>query len=1006
MSDAHQERRYWRSVERLLESPALHQEPSPELADGADLPPDELTRRSVMKLLGASFALAGLTGCRRPEEHIVPYVQAPEGLVPGVPQRYATTFPLGADAYGLLVESHEGRPTKVEGNPQHPATCGAATAWMQAATLELYDPDRSRRVLRRQRAAADEAGEGGEDEPGLQAGGWDDFVAAWRQGAEGIAAGGGAGLAVLVEETSSPTLGRLVSELRRRYPAARVVAWSPVSDGAIYRGLGGRRPWYDLEHARVVLALDCDLLLTESNSLHHARGFAAARRPERAAEGMLRLYAVESTLTLTGANADHRLRLQSRRVPAFLAALGRELGVAAGGGDAARELPAEVAARVPVIARDLRAAGSGALVAAGRRQPEAVHRQVLAINQALGAVGTTLALQPLADVLWGEAEGLRELVAGMAAGEVETLVMVGGNPAYDAPADLGFAAALDRVPVSVHLSSRRDETSRRATWHLPRAHFLEAWGDARSVDGTASVIQPLIAPLLGGISDVELLALVAHGEARPGHEEVRETWAARGVGGEEAWRQALHDGVLPPGSEAGAGTAAMVGAAPAPEPAAEAEPAAAAVPPAAGEGSPAGGEDGYEIVFCPSPYLWDGRFANNAWLQELPHPLTKVTWGNAALVSPATAAELGVGAGDRLLLNHAGHKLALPVFVLPGQADGSIAVELGYGRAAAGRVGDGVGRDAYRLRTAAAPWIATAVTAHRTWGDGTLVQTQEHARMEGRQLVREAPVAAFLANPGFAQEPEAKLRLESLWPEPAYDEGPQWGMAVDLSRCIGCMACVAACQSENNIPVVGPEMIARGREMHWLRVDRYFAGDAADPEVVFQPVPCMHCENAPCEQVCPVAATVHDGQGLNLMVYNRCIGTRYCSNNCPYKVRRFNFFNYTKATPEIGKMAMNPDVTVRSRGVMEKCTYCVQRISEGKLAAKSAGRELRDGDVVTACQQSCPTEAILFGDLLQADSRVVERKASPRDYTLLAELNNKPRTTYQAKIRNPNPEWT
>ena len=1048
-------KRYWRSVERLLDSPAVQEELARELPPGALDPPDEVTRRGVLQLLAASFGMAGLAACRRPVEHIVPYVQAPEGMIPGVPQRYATVLPVGSDALGVVVEAHDGRPTKVEGNPAHPSSHGAASALAQAAVLDLYDPDRA--------GGLREAGEERD---------WAAFGAWWGERAAALAADGGAKLAVLAAPFASPTLARLARALLARYPASRWVAWGPVSDEETFTGHGGMRPVYHLDRARAVVAVDCDLLLTEGNAVHNAWTFAQARRPESGgagtagrAEGMLRLYAVESALSLTGANADHRLALAPRLIPSFLAALAAELG-AGGAAAGLPPLPPAAAARVPLLARDLRAAGAGAVVAVGRRQPAALHAQALAINRALGSVGGAVTLHPLDDVASDTGAELAALAAAMEAGQVDTLVVLGGNPVYDAPSDLRFAAALAKVPNSVCLSLHRHETGRACRWHVPEAHAFESWSDARSADGTAAVVQPLIAPLLGGVSRVEMLGLLAEGAARSGHELVRETWSAAAAD-DRLWRQVLHDGVAEPGAAPAAGLgpvrgrggavapagatvpAADAGDTEAPAPAdevaaegtaASADPFAdetvegetdAATPAAAPAATPAaspaptppptgggphelqqapsapapGGDALLDLVIAPSPVVWDGSHANNAWLQELPHPLSKLTWDNAAYLAPATASRLGVEAGDRVLVVAAGQKLGLPALPLPGIAEDTVVVELGYGREGVGRVADGVGGNAARLRTVAAPWGGPGALVRRTWGGHQVAQTQKHWEMEGRPVVREASLAEYRADPDFAKDPEIARPQLFERPDRAFDQGPQWAMAIDLTSCIGCNACVVACQSENNVPVVGREQVIRSREMHWLRVDRYFAGDPGEPEVVFQPVPCMHCENAPCEQVCPVAATVHDHQGLNLMVYNRCIGTRYCSNNCPYKVRRFNFFNYTKDTPELLAMAANPDVTVRSRGVMEKCTYCLQRIVEARQAAKAEGRPVADGEVRTACQQTCPTQAIVFGDQLDAKSALVARKALPRDYVLLGELENRPRTSYGAKVRNPNPEW-
>jgi MoCo/4Fe-4S cofactor protein with predicted Tat translocation signal len=981
-------RTYWRSLDRLLDSQEIRDQLAPtaageEFPAGAAERPDELSRRSMLTLMGASFAMAGLAGCRRPVEKIVPYVSAPEHVIPGVPRAYATTVPFGTSAYGVVVESHEGRPQKIEGNELHPSSLGAATTWMQASVLGLYDPDRSRQVTQR-----------AEGESGHQPAAWADFEGECKTWSETLAANGGEGLAVLTASYASPTMARLADELRQRWPNARWVVYEPVGDDNVFTGLeqatgSACRPVYHLDRAKKVVALDADFLLTESESLTAARGFAKGRKVQTPADEMSRLYAVESALSATGATADHRVRLQSRQVAAFAAELAAALGVPCGWSIAG--LPAAAAERAKVIAADLQASPGEALVIAGRRQPPAVHALALAINQALGALGTTLTLHPLDGVGYGTAAGLGELVEAMRAGTVDTLVMLGGNPVYDAPADLDFAAALAKVARSVHLSSHLDETSKLCGWHLPQSHYLEAWGDARAAAGSRSVVQPLIAPLHDSRSAVEVLGLLLDGEHRPGYELVRATWQSI-LGGdfEKSWRRLLHDGIL----------------------ADDATPALDAAVDLAAVAAPESSGDGLEVVFQPSLSAWDGRFANVGWLQELPDAITKITWDNVAVLSPATAAELGVEDGDVVKIAGQGAEVEAPVFRLPGQADGSVTLALGYGRTAAGRVGDGVGTDVYKLRRAAAPSFDGGFEVAKTGGSHPLAQTQEHWSMEGRHHIREATFDEYrehhddldeLFGEDRRSDPEGS---HQLYADYSYDQGYQWGMAIDLNSCIGCNACVVACQSENNIPIVGKKMVARGREMHWLRIDRYFSGDEADPEVSFQPVPCMHCENAPCEEVCPVAATVHDREGINAMVYNRCIGTRYCSNNCPYKVRRFNFFNYTKDTPELLKMAMNPDVTVRSRGVMEKCSYCLQRVNAAKKSAKMEGREVRDGEISTACQQTCPTEAIVFGNLRDPQSEVVRWKGLDRDYVVLAELNNRPRTSYLAKLRNPNPNWS
>jgi molybdopterin-containing oxidoreductase family iron-sulfur binding subunit len=783
-----------------------------------------------------------------------------------------------------------------------------------------------------------------------------------------------------------------------------------------------------LDRAAVILALDADPLLADPEMIRHARGFAAGRRAGVSGGEMNRLYAVEGVYSLTGAMADHRLRLESRQIAPFLAALAARLAPPAAG--AASLAGAGVAGVDPrwldALAKDLLANRGRGLIVAGERQPAAVHAAVCALNTYLGNTGTTVSYHDTKDAALPSVSSLASLAAAMKAGAVQTLVVLGGNPLFDAPVDLDFAAAMAKVPHSIALGHTVDETSSRAEWHIPRAHYLESWGDARAVGGTLSVVQPLILPLFGGRTSVDVLGLMAGGADRPGYEIVRETWKPILGEGEfdRKWNRVLHDGLLS-GSELPEVVPALAA-----QPLAELARLVGGGSAVSSSPAEAGSPQGVEIVFLPSPSVHDGRFANDGWLQELPDPLTKLTWDNPALVSPKTAETLSLASEDVIRLDYSGRSLELPVWILPGMADGVVALTLGYGRQRAGRIGSGVGFDTFTVRPSTSPGFGSGATLTSLGRSYPLSATQNHGSMEGRPIVRESTLAELRSEaaspspqaggapagedtahapkagiPGpLGVFPEASPHF-SLWKEHTYGQGHQWGMTIDLNACIGCNACMTACQSENNVPVVGKVQVAKGREMHWIRVDRYFSGEpSGSPEVVVQPVPCMHCEDAPCEQVCPVAATVHDAEGLNVMVYNRCIGTRYCSNNCPYKVRRFNFFNFTKDTPDILKLAMNPDVTVRARGVMEKCTYCTQRINRAKIDAKLAGRELRDGDVKTACQQACPASAIEFGDLRNSSSRVVAAKADPRNYALLDELNTKPRTTYLAKVRNPNPE--
>jgi MoCo/4Fe-4S cofactor protein with predicted Tat translocation signal len=1033
-------RTYWRSLGQLEDRPESRAFLEREFPEGASELPEGVTRRDMIMLLGASVSLAGLAACRRPVEEIVPFVTAPEEIVPGIPRYYATTMPFRRSAYGLIVESHEGRPTKIEGNPSHPSTLGASSSRVQASVLGLYDPDRSQSVTQK-----------GERKS------WMDFVTAWGELSKPHAADG-AGLAVLSESFSSPTLARLASEFRARYPKAVWATYDAVSDENRLAGLRsatGRDVdlMLRIDQASVILALDADPLLSDPEMIRHTRGFAAGRRAGVSGGAMNRLYAVEGVYSLTGANADHRLRLESRQIAPFLAALAARLVPPAAGAASQTEagVPGVEPRWIDALAKDLLANRGKGLIVAGERQPAAVHAAVCALNTSLGNTGKTVSYFETRDAALPSVSSLASLVSAMKEGAVQTLVVLGGNPVFDAPADLDFASAMAKVPHSIALGHSVDETSSRAEWHVPRAHYLESWGDARAVGGTISVVQPLILPLFGGKTAVEVLGLMVAGKDRPGYDIVRETWRPilAEAEGDSKWNRVLHDGFLS-GSEL-----------PEVVPDSTAQPLAElARLRAEGASAGQGAAGSLELVFLPSPSLHDGRFANDGWLQELPDPITKLTWDNPALVSPKTAEMLGLANGDMVRLDHAGRSLEVPVWTLPGMADGVVALTLGYGRPRAGRIGSGVGFDTFKVRASGAPGFDSGVKLTSLGRTYPLSATQEHGSMEGRPVVRESTLAELSASAKAARDasrqssadsrsatrtdladkpaagaeqaerpaeaaeaprPEGQEGQEatpgalgvfeedaehfSLWKEHTYDQGHQWGMTIDLNACIGCNACMTACQSENNVPVVGKIQVAKGREMHWIRVDRYFSGEpTGSPEMVFQPIPCMHCEDAPCEQVCPVAATVHDAQGLNVMVYNRCIGTRYCSNNCPYKVRRFNFFNFTKDTPDILKLAMNPDVTVRARGVMEKCTYCTQRINRVKIDARLAGRELRDGDVKTACQQACPASAIEFGDIRDKSSRVGMAKADARNYALLDELNTKPRTTYLAKVRNPNPD--
>ncbi|MCF7797824.1 MAG: TAT-variant-translocated molybdopterin oxidoreductase [Lentisphaeria bacterium] len=986
---------YWASLEQIENTPEFHKMVQREFPEGASELNDPMSRRRFINLMGASMALAGLVSCRRPVEKIIPYVVQPEEVTPGVLQRYATTMPFGLSAYGVTVESHEGRPTKIEGNQLHPATEGSANAFMQASILGLYDPDRSQLVNHNGRDAT-----------------WEDFVAAWRKLYDDYKRTGGKGLALLSESFASPTLYRLKKDFEQTFPNATWVTWEPLSDENAFAGMEAatgeaQMPLYDYAKADVVLSLDADFLLLESENLSASRGFSNGRRVEKETDKMNRLYVVEPAFTITGGMADHRLRLQARQVGAFTAALAvelRKLGL-----DVADDSTLGDYAKhnfdkrwLKALARDLFNNRGKGLIVAGRRQPAPVHALVFALNRALGNEGKSVAYRKFTDAALPSTKALTDLTASLQKGAVETVVILGGNPAYNAPADLAFDKALGKAKHVIHLGHGIDETGSLAEWHLPQSHYLESWGDARSADGTLSVIQPLIDPLFDSRNAIEVLALINTGSLPKAYELVRETWQSLVSGPfETAWRRVLHDGVLVDSAvktnRSGMSRNFSTYLRNNPFPTDAADPAS------------------MEVVFAASTHTWDGRFANIGWLQELPDPNTKLTWDNAALMSHSTAEKLGVKNEDLVSLTVDGRQVSLPVWIMPGQADWTIVVALGFGRTKAGRIGNYVGQNTYQLRTTKALHFAGGVTVTPTRETYKLACTQDFHGLDAEQLasetiqqrlptiIKEATLDQYRAHPHFAEQ-ELEFPNNSMWEDWKYDTGYQWGMSIDLNVCTGCNACAIACQSENNIPVVGKAQVAKGREMHWLRLDRYYSGDLDAPEMVFEPVGCQHCEMAPCEQVCPVAATSHDEEGLNVMTYNRCVGTRYCSNNCPYKVRRFNFFNYTKDTPEVVRMAMNPDVTVRFRGVMEKCTYCLQRINRGKQMAKKENRTLRDGEVVSACQQTCPTDAIVFGNINDPDSRVSQLKKQNRDFGLLAELNTRPRTSYLAKLRNPNPE--
>lgn len=965
-------RKFWRSLEELAQTEQFKEFLHREFPQGASEWNDAVSRRSFLKLMGASLALAGLTACSGPVEKIVPYVRAPEEIIPGQPLFFATARLLGGYATGLLVESHMGRPTKAEGNPDHPASLGSTDVFAQASILTLYDPDRSKVV----------------SQAGLLST-WQAFQNALNIELEAQRRSNGAGLRILTETVTSPTLADQLKTVLETFPQAQWHQYEPVNRDQVKAGAElafGKfvETHYQFDQANVVLALDADFMRPgDPGHLRYTRDFMSRRRVRDGETDMNRLYVVENTPSITGSVADHRLPIRSGQIEGFARALAQALGVL----DGQSSLDETQNRWVEAIAGDLQQNEGASIVVAGPEQTPVVHALAHAINETLGNVGNTvLYTEPVEANPVIQTESLRKLVDDMNAGQVELLLIISGNPVYDAPPEFEFAQAMTNVTFKVHMGLYEDETSFLCNWHIPQSHYLESWSDARAFDGTVTIMQPLIAPLYDSRSAHELLDVLTGPTGRSNQEMVREYWQneSSAANFDQFWQQALHDGLVPDSafSTISVSLADLSSAV-----------------------SQAGSDEttGLEINFRPSPNIWDGQFANNGWLQELPQPFTKLTWDNAALISPAMAAELGLSNGDVITLAYQGRTVEAPVWVMPGHATGSVTVFLGYGRKRVGDIGRGVGFDAYAIRPADAPWFASGLEVNPTGSRYELVTTQDHHNMEGRNLVRVGTLAEYQDHPEFVHEMEHHGEELSLYPDVEYN-GNAWGMTIDLTVCNGCNACVVACQSENNIPIVGKTQVSNGREMHWIRLDHYYEGDLDNPASYHQPLTCMQCENAPCEVVCPVAATVHSAEGLNDMVYNRCVGTRYCSNNCPYKVRRFNFLQYNDLDIPTFKLMHNPDVTVRSRGVMEKCTYCVQRINAARIDSKKENRPIRDGEIVTACQQACPTQAIVFGNINDPDSKVTQAKAHPLNYSLLAELNTRPRTTYLARLRNPNPE--
>lgn len=1037
---------YWRGLEEVAETPEFQKWMGDEFPDRATLL--QLDRRSFLKFMGASMALAGVAGCRyMPQEKIVPYVKQPEDLVYNNPMLYATAMPFRGYGLGVLATSREGRPIKVDGNPDHPSIVGTkvsgpvnagSNVWLQASLLDLYDPDRLQNtqkngdiasfdeLLATARPLVTKVGPPAPDSVGAPV------------PAETAPVGGGQ-VRILTETVTSPTLADQLKRITAKYPHVKWHQYQPVSGNngrlgakmAIGRFLN---PVYDFTKASVILSLDGDFFTDLPGSIRYAREYADRRRVSKGANSTIqnRLYAVESTPTLAGANADHRLPMRASDVELFARALFTTLETASASA-APAEPPKGSEKFLKAVADDLKAAGAGGLVIAGEHQPPVVHALAHTINKFLGAVGGTVKYTESVEAEpVDQIASIKQLVADMDSGQVSMIIIVGGNPVYDAPVDLAFEKVLPKVPTRICMAHSNNETAAVCNWVVPESHYLEAWGDLRGHDGTVSIIQPLIHPLYESRSAIEFFASVFE-EPRAGLELVQGYWKQTKPSADFAkqWERWLNDGVIPDTAAAPANTIAEIASAlPAPPtPAPESE---------------------VQVIFRPDPSLWDGRYANNPWLQELPKALTKLTWDNAALVGFSMAERNHWSTGDLIRITHNGRKLDAPVWVMPGHVDNAVTLYLGGGREVVGVLGQDSGFNAYRLITSGEPNFGVA-QIERAPGGYHLVTTQTQNTLEGRDVIRSTTMVEWSHGKFGGPEGEEKKAAGESAPAAAADgteannervqqgtvgppEDPnsmynltneyektsgvsQWGMTIDMTACIGCNACAVACQAENNIPSVGKDQVAKGRHMNWMRIDRYYAtndkkGITADnPDVLFQPMLCMHCEKAPCEPVCPVGATMHSHEGLNQMVYNRCVGTRYCSNNCPYKVRRFNFLNFANHhdTNAFGqnaiplKLANNPDVTVRGRGVMEKCTYCVQRINRARITSKRDNTTIADGDVVTACQQACPTHAITFGDLTDAKSEVNQWKKEPHNYLLLEELNTTPRTSYLARVRNPNP---
>ncbi|HEX4067967.1 MAG TPA: TAT-variant-translocated molybdopterin oxidoreductase [Acidobacteriaceae bacterium] len=992
-------KKFWRSVDELADSPDFAELVNKEFPSQASEWIDPVSRRSFLKVMGASMALAGLAGCtKQPDEPIYPYVTAPADLILGKPVYFASAFPFTTGAVPVLIKSAAYRPIKVEGNPEHPYNHGGTDPITQATLLDMYDPDRSQHVLYR-----------GETRP------WVAFVGAFRAMLADKKAAGGQGVYFLSSTVTSPSMAAQWQQGQKNFPQAKFIQYDPVNRDNHYtaakQAFGDYvDAQYRLDQADIIVSLDADFLGgAQFPGFHKLAKDYANKRKLQGNTDMNRLYVIEPVTTLTGFKAEHRLAVRPSQMAAFAQALAAAVGAGAGQGG---EWSQHEATYLQGVAADLKANAGKCVVIPGECEPPEVHMAAFAMNQALGNVGKTVVyadpVNPMPSI---QTADLQALVSDMNAGKVDWLVILNANPVYSAPADLDFETAMSKVGTVAHLGSHNDETGLISTWHINNAHYLEMWSDARAYDGTVSIVQPMIEPLYGGHTAHEILQSMLDNPDVSAYEMVRMNWMGNGGplskgDAEFNWRKALHDGWID-------GTAFT--------------PKSMTAKGNAGGGAPAPAANGrLEVAFRADAHVYDGRYANVGWMQEIPRPITNLAWDNAAQMSYATLEKLGLSEDDEVEITLNGKKISAGALAVPGQPDNVVVVTLGQGRRI-GRVAGGVGYDGYYIRPSTTPWAATGATLRKTGGIYDLCVTKSHHidqravfaggdgsgthSLEGdesldRGIIRYATLTEYKSNPDFAHEgvghwaPEPN---ESMFPAYRYDKNA-WGMSIDLNSCIGCNACIASCYAENNIPVVGRLQAKIGRIMQWIRIDTYFEGDLAAPRAHYQPMTCHQCENAPCEQVCPVGATVHSPEGLNMMIYNRCVGTRYCSNNCPYKVRRFNFLLYSDYdTPSLALMR-NPEVTVRSRGVMEKCSYCVQRIEAVKIEADKDNRPIRDGEIKTACQQACPTNAIVFGNINDKSSEVAKLKTEVRTYGVLEDINTRPRTTYVAGVLNVNEE--